>query len=114
MGPSSKLSGLQKDVLSLYRNILRVATMKDKELKTNPLATTALTAPSTHIPYFLSVLTHPESTVSYARQEFRRQAESIKRSDFRTVEYSIRKGKKHLKLMSMPGVKVVAGSSSFK
>ena len=45
-----------------------------------------------------------------ARAEFRRQCAEVKRSDFRTIEYLVRKGRKHVKLLQMPGVK---GTSSY-
>jgi len=112
---AKRLSGLQKDVISLYREILREAYKKEKEL-----APTHITSSSTSTSRQLSplpqnsftyLLSAPESTVSYARSEFRREAHSIQRSDFRTIEYSLRKGKKHIQLLKMPGVKVFSGSS---
>lgn len=50
------------------------------------------------------------TTTSHARAEFRRQAESVRRSDFKTIEYKIRKGRKHVNLLQMDGVKVVSGA----
>lgn len=106
---AKRLSGLQKDVLSLYREILREALKKEK----SNLATSASASASSSSTKnsFLDLMSKPENTVSYARSEFRKQAYSVKRSDFRTIEYSVRKGKKHIKLLQMPGVKVVGGSS---
>ena len=97
---AKRLSGLQKDVISLYREILREAIKKDRNHAVNPSRNR-----------FLNLLNRQESSVSYARLEFRKQSGSIKRSDFRTIEYSIRKGRKHLQLLKMPGVKVVGGST---
>ena len=101
MATARKLSGLQKDVLSLYRSLLRVAAQKDR-------------AEGQHIPIttlFTSIGGAGETTTtSHARAEFRRQCAEVKRSDFRTIEYLIRKGRKHVKLLQMPGVK---GTSSF-
>jgi succinate dehydrogenase assembly factor 1 len=73
------LSGLQKDVLSLYRLVLRVGRSKD--------------------------------SYSYAREQFRTEASAVSRMDFKKVEYLLRKGHKHVKLMAMPGVKVVKGTN---
>ena len=98
-----KLSGLQKEVLSLYRTVLREAVKKDREVSEG-VARQPMTA-----------LLNPESsggttTTSYARREFRRQSGEVKRSDFKGIEYRIRKGQKHVKLLKMPGVKVVSGT----
>lgn len=105
--PVRKLSGLQKDVLSLYRSLLRVAVQKDRTS-----SATASSSPDQHIPPFTTLLngTTHTTTTSHARAEFRRQCVEVKRSDFRTIEYLIRKGRKHVKLLQMPGVK---GTSSF-
>lgn len=98
-----KLSGLQKEVLSLYRTILREAVKKDRGVSEG-----AARQPMT-------ALLNPENsaggtTTSYAREEFRRQTEAVKRSDFKGIEYRIRKGHKQVKLLKMPGVKVVGGT----
>mmetsp|Transcript_5698 Transcript_5698/g.8081 ORF Transcript_5698/g.8081 Transcript_5698/m.8081 type:complete len:110 (+) Transcript_5698:288-617(+) len=109
MPPSvQRLSGLQKEVLSLYRTILREAAKKDRAAG-EELSSSSL----------LHLLhgdgdggnSFPTTTVSYARSEFRKQAASIRRSDFKTIEYGLRKGHKQLKLLQMPGVKVVKGAS---
>lgn len=101
--PARKLSGLQKDVLSLYRSLLRVAVQKDRA------SSAASSSPGQHIP-LLTTLLAETTTTSHARAEFRRQCAEVKRSDFRTIEYLLRKGRKHVKLLQMPGVK---GTSSF-
>ena len=108
--PVRKLSGLQKDVLSLYRSLLRVAVQKDRGS-----SVTASSSPDQHILPVTTLLAgettaNNGTTTSHARAEFRRQCSEVKRSDFRTIEYLIRKGRKHVKLLQMPGVK---GTSSF-
>ena len=112
--PVRKLSGLQKDVLSLYRSLLRVAVQKDRAS-----SATASSSPDQQIPFTTLLAgettnskngtTHTVTT-SHARAEFRRQCAEVKRSDFRTIEYLVRKGRKHVKLLQMPGVK---GTSSY-
>mmetsp|Transcript_25567 Transcript_25567/g.37770 ORF Transcript_25567/g.37770 Transcript_25567/m.37770 type:complete len:91 (-) Transcript_25567:582-854(-) len=87
-----KLSGLQRDVLSLYRIILRVTKGKD-----DPGCS------------FLTCLLKKETSTNYARNEFRRQALIVKRSDFKTIEYQLRKGHKQIKLLKLPGVKSFKG-----
>ena len=76
--PPMQLSGLQLDVLSLYRLVLRTGRSKGSQV--------------------------------YARDTFRADAASVKRMDFKKVEYMLRKGHKHVKLMAMPGVTVVRGT----
>ena len=94
-----RLSGLQKSILALYRSILREAVKKDRQ--TSNLANLS----------FASLLQAQEtSTLGYAKVEFRKQASEVKRSDFKKIEYMIRKGEKQLKLLKMPGTKVVAGA----
>ena len=102
---SPRLSGLQKEVLSLYRRILREAFKKD-------LSSSSAAAPK--FVAFLQGKDQSSSTTStkYAAQEFRRQAGSVSRSDFKRIEYMIRKGEKQVKLLQMPGVKVIGGAGS--
>lgn len=90
------LSGLQKEVLSLYRQLIRVARTKD-------------TQENLRIPELLRL---PGSSTRFVAHEFRRQANSVKRSNFKTIEYMIRKGEKQLKLLKMPGVGDVHGAST--
>ena len=88
--PRRRLSGLQKDVLSLYRTILRASVAKDR----------AMTAEqSTTPPSFLDLLqsnsssssTTSTTTCSYAKTEFRKQAQLVeKKYDFKTIEHKIR------------------------
>ncbi|KAF5811084.1 putative complex 1 LYR protein [Helianthus annuus] len=72
MGASraQKLSGIQKQVLSLYRGFLRTACSKTPENQA-----------------------HIESLVS---AEFRKNAQSIDRKNFLHIEYLLRRGKKQL------------------
>lgn len=96
-------SGLQRDVLALYRKILRVAAEKDRS---------ALGAASNADKnFFVTARCDENSSTAYACREFRRQATQVKRNDFKRIEYMIRKGEKHLKLLNMPGVKTVGSPS---
>ena len=109
--PARKLSGLQKDVLALYRSILREAIRKDnKILPSAPRVVSSGTAESHHIP--VSQLLSSPSSTAYARNQFRKEASLVRRSDFKTIEYKIRKGKKQLQLLKMPGVDLVGSGSS--
>jgi succinate dehydrogenase assembly factor 1 len=70
-------SGLQKQVISLYKRCLRAALSKPPEVR--------------------------ESAVSFVRDEFRTGARDIKKSQFRTIEFMLRAGEKQLKSLSRPG-----------
>lgn len=89
---SGAKSGLQKEVLALYRTLLREASKKDR---------TAASVGAT----FSSLLVGPSSSTAHVRDEFRKQASKVSRKDFRTIEHKIRHGYKQIKLIQMPGVK---------
>lgn len=78
MGPSSgpKLSGMQKQVLSLYREFLRAARLKSPEDRKRV-----------------------ESIVS---SEFRLNSKSVERKNFLYIEYLLRRGKKQLQQLKSP------------
>ena len=73
--PIARHSGLQKQVLSLYRRALRTA-------RTKPDAATSL------------------ETVRSAFREH----QGVDRKDFRLIEFLLRKGERKVKLLSSPGV----------
>jgi succinate dehydrogenase assembly factor 1 len=104
---TSRLSGIQKDVLSLYRRILREAARKDRNEAGEEIPFTTLLRTTSGD----SASSPPGRTLSYAAEEFRRQATSTRRSDFKKIEYLLRRGDKQLKLLQMPGVKVVRGTT---
>ena len=108
MAPTSRLSGLQKDVLALYRSILREAIHKDR--KTLPISDKNIPVNQLLSPSSGSSSSSSSSSTAYARDKFRREALAVRRSDFKTIEYKIRKGKKQLVLLKMPGVNLVGGT----
>ncbi|TLS24991.1 hypothetical protein PpBr36_07648 [Pyricularia pennisetigena] len=73
-----RLSGLQKEVLSLYRSTLREIRKK----------------PETSQQHFRD----------FARAEFDRNL-AIDKRDFAAVEYLLRKGRRQLETYSAPGIK---------
>ncbi|KAK4132310.1 hypothetical protein BT67DRAFT_385771 [Trichocladium antarcticum] len=73
-----RLSGLQKDVISLYRQCLR-------ECRKKPQATR-------------------EHFKAFARTEFEKNIKLDKR-DFGAIEFLLRKGQRQLEVYSSPGVK---------
>ncbi|KAH8905313.1 hypothetical protein BR93DRAFT_929559 [Coniochaeta sp. PMI_546] len=73
-----RLSGLQREVLSLYRSCLRASRKKPKETRS-------------HFEHF-------------ARTEFEKNIH-INKKDFAAVEFLVRKGKRQLEVYSSPGIK---------
>lgn len=129
-----KTSGLQREVFSLYRVLLREAIKKDRGSTTAAVgshgtattpagASTPATTTTTdeisgdihHTNYRISfgyLYNDKESTLSSVKEEFRNKAKLVKKNDFRTIEHKIRHGYKQIKLLQMPGVKKVIASSS--
>lgn len=70
-------SGLQMEVLRLYRMLLRTAKAKD------PVS--------------------PYHFVAYVRGEFRKSAGTVKRTDIKKIEFLIRQGIKQNTMIQMPG-----------
>ncbi|KAI1750895.1 hypothetical protein F4782DRAFT_227421 [Xylaria castorea] len=73
-----RLSGLQKEVVSLYRNCLRASRRKPKETR----------------PHF----------EAFARYEFDKNI-MIDKRDFAAIEFLLRKGRRQLDVYSAPGIK---------
>lgn len=74
----ARLSGLQRDVLLLYRKCLRAARLKPEETRHN--------------------------FVAFARDEFR-EHEHISKKDFATIEFLLRKGQRQLEMYESPGIR---------
>ena len=87
MPPTPRLSGIQKQVLALYRESLRAA-------RRVPSPSGALAA------------------TAYARQEFRLAAATVDRMDFQRVEHLLRAGRKKLDALSRADVSNFALSRS--
>ncbi|CAK7245293.1 MAG: hypothetical protein STHCBS139747_006869 [Sporothrix thermara] len=73
-----RLSGLQREVLSLYRQCLRASRQKPPEAR----------------PHF----------EEYARSEFARHR-GLEKRDFGAIEFLLRKGRRQLDVMASPGIK---------
>ncbi|PWZ55737.1 Succinate dehydrogenase assembly factor 1A, mitochondrial [Zea mays] len=78
MASRPKLSGIQKQVLALYRGFLRTARLKAPEER------------------------HRIESVVLA--EFRDKARRVDRSNFIHIEYLLRSGKKQLEQLKNPGI----------
>ncbi|QKX62625.1 uncharacterized protein TRUGW13939_09786 [Talaromyces rugulosus] len=76
-----RLSGLQREVLALYRQCLR-------EIRKKPLDTR-------------------DKFRAYARSEFGKQLH-VSKKDFATVEHLLRKGHRQLEMYSSPGIKNIS------
>ena len=113
MSKSSNLSGLQREVLGLYRSLLREAIKKDKlQQGTNNNGISSVGVGVSIVrPLFGGGGggggTSTSTTVSYVRSEFRRQCSQVERNDYKRIEYQIRQGYKQVKVLQMPGVKTV-------
>ncbi len=77
------LSGLQREVLSLYRALLRL---------TRPSAGTAF----------------PTPLRLHVQQQFRESQHEVARSDVERIEYLVKKGRRQLETLRMSGVKGVS------
>lgn len=74
-------SGLQREVLQLYKSMLLVAKQKDSFQGTN-------------------------SMVSLVRHQFRQEASAVDRKNFLLIEHLVRKGQKQLKQMQQDNVRI--------
>lgn len=93
-------SGLQKQVISLYRRLLRVSHDKDRA--------TAKYEDSA----FIQAL-HDSSSSSFAMKEkFRNQSGKLTKRDHARIEHHIRQGEKYIKMLRMGGVKGIGVSST--
>ncbi|KAJ1725079.1 hypothetical protein LPJ53_000730 [Coemansia erecta] len=79
MSAPRKLSGLQKDVLRLYRDCLRAARQKPEESR----------------PRFRA----------FARAEFEKNIDSMKRTDAKAIEYLLRVGRRRMEQYMSPNVR---------
>ncbi len=86
--PTRKKSGLQKQVLGLYRNLLRTSHAKRPSAQQT----------------FPESLADPSSTVFAVKHKFRNKADSVSRRDVDRIEYYIRQGEKYIKTLDMNGV----------
>ncbi|RDI76378.1 hypothetical protein Vi05172_g13639 [Venturia inaequalis] len=73
-----RLSGIQRDVLSLYRKCMRAANKKPAETK--------------------------DKFKDFTRSEFRKHLE-LNKKDFSTIEFLLRKGNRQLEIYEDPGIK---------
>lgn len=79
---SRRLSGLQREVLSLYRECLRLVRSKPPEARAG----------------------FRDLVVS----EFKTRAQTIARTDRHSIEYFLRRGRRQLETLSSPGVRIAS------
>ncbi|KAJ3473357.1 hypothetical protein NLG97_g10349 [Lecanicillium saksenae] len=91
-----RLSGLQKEVLGLYRHCLRESRNKPEvsAMPPMPYAVQPLGPVSATRPHFQA----------FARSEFAKNL-AIDKRDFAAIEFLLRKGKRQLEVYSSPGIK---------
>ncbi|KAI9039071.1 succinate dehydrogenase assembly factor 1 [Aspergillus affinis] len=89
-GLMARLSGLQREVLSLYRKCLREVQKKPAVSGSSPASATSH---AEHLAHELN--SHSQETrgnfKTYARAEFRKHL-SVNKKDFNAIEYLLRKG----------------------
>ncbi len=81
-----RLSGLQRDVLALYRDFHRVLRSKQPAVR--------------------------DTTWAYVQQRFRADAQALRRSDVSLIEYRVRQGRKQLETIKSPGFSGFSTTSS--
>ena len=99
-----KLSGIQKEVLALYRTLLREASKKDRAANTTTTTTDFKQLSFTRLLFADKNNNNASTSTAHARNEFRRQALKGSRKDYNGIEHKIRHGYKQIKLLQMPGV----------
>ncbi|ORY11265.1 complex 1 protein-domain-containing protein [Clohesyomyces aquaticus] len=77
----AKLSGLQRDVLKLYRQCIRAVRLKPDDTRENFRA--------------------------FAREEFRKNV-AMDKKDFGTIEYLLRRGRRQLEIYQDEGIRNIA------
>ncbi|PSN65599.1 hypothetical protein BS50DRAFT_62449 [Corynespora cassiicola Philippines] len=77
----ARLSGLQRDVLSLYRRCIRAVREKPSDAQGN--------------------------FRDFARTEFRKNL-GVNKKDFSTIEYLLRKGQRQLETYQDPGIRNIS------
>ncbi|KAJ5468664.1 hypothetical protein N7475_006416 [Penicillium sp. IBT 31633x] len=87
----ARLSGLQRDVLSLYRKCLREIRNKPVDSRSN-------------FKRYARYRYNPADTGKPYRAEFQKHL-SISKKDFSAIEYLLRKGNRQLELYASPGIR---------
>ncbi|KAJ5408289.1 hypothetical protein N7509_002172 [Penicillium cosmopolitanum] len=97
----ARLSGLQREVLSLYRSCLR-------EIRNKPAVGVSLPPPHTMHTFLTALLQDSRNNFKrYARAEFQKHL-SVNKKDFSTVEYLLRKGHRQLEMYASPGIRNIS------
>lgn len=95
--PKESRSGLQKQVISLYRQLLRTCRAKDS-------------ATQNDINPFMHSLKDSSTSTFAIRKKFRNQAMEVRKRDIDRIEHHIRQGEKYMKMLKMGGVMGISSS----
>ena len=100
-------SGLQLQVIALYRKLLRTSVGKERVLQEGCYNATRGHGDMTvnGSSFFLKLLGDGRSSTFNVSHQFRKEAESVSKRDIDRIEYGIRRGEKYVKLLKMGGVK---------
>ncbi len=93
-----RLSGLQKEVLSLYRSCIRECRKKPVATRKNFQVFARQVSAENNIPWLGG------EANGRARTEFEKNLKIDKR-DFSAIEFLLRKGRRQLEMYASPGVK---------
>ncbi|KPI45723.1 Succinate dehydrogenase assembly factor 1, mitochondrial [Cyphellophora attinorum] len=89
-----RLSGLQKEVIKLYRHCLREAGKKPEKARPHFRAVTR---------FVCQIATVPQTLLKMIRREFHKN-QSVDKKDFATIETLLRMGYRKLELYSEPSI----------
>jgi len=95
---ASKQSGLQKQVISLYRKLLRVSLSHDAHTLTYPNMNMEKNGND-----FIRAIQESSTSTFAIRTKFRTRAMSVGRRDIDRIEHLIRQGEKYVKILKMDG-----------
>ena len=103
-------SGLQLQVIALYRKLLRTSMGKERILQEGSFVDPNATRGEgdgmpTKSSFFVKILHERSSSTYNISHKFRKEAESVSKRDIDRIEYGIRRGEKYVKLLEMGGVK---------
>lgn len=96
-------SGLQKEVISLYRRLLRTCRVKDAEIQAGSCSS------NVSIP-FLQSFNDSDTSIFAMRLKFRKECMEVSKRDHARIEHGIRQGEKYIKMMNMSGVRGISSS----
>ncbi|KAJ5583875.1 complex 1 protein-domain-containing protein [Penicillium hetheringtonii] len=100
----ARLSGLQREVLSLYRQCFREIRNKPADSRNNFKQYTRIPDPHLSREAEGSITVYPGTYLTRSSAEFQKHR-SVNKKDFGAVEYLLRKGHRQLEMYSSLGIR---------